>query len=157
MDASVVTAVASAASALAVAAATYGLTKRRERDAEWRRFKLDHYREYVAALSGVTQAVPSPEAQRRYADALNTLALVAPPDVLRALYAYQDAAYWGNPHRSAEELDARLSAALGAIRRDVQPSVPDDARVVFRLFDVPPSGVRPANEAVTIQVLGRPA
>ena len=54
------------------------LTRKREHDADWRKTKLEHYREYVAALSGVIEGRSIPAAaHERYADALNALALVA--------------------------------------------------------------------------------
>lgn len=143
MNPTIFTAVLSAASAIAVASLTYWLTKRREREVDWRRFKLEHYRAYITALSGVTQTTNSPENQRRYADAVNNLALVAPPDALRALYALQDELRADNPHASQETHDAKLSGLLRAIRRDVQPSTPADEGLVFRIFDPAPRKTPP--------------
>ena len=48
--------VASIPAAAAVAALSYLLNKRRERESEWQKLKLDHYKEYVLALSGVVAA-----------------------------------------------------------------------------------------------------
>jgi len=143
MDGALLTAIFSAASALAVAALTYALTKRREREAEWRRFKLKHYRAYVAALSGITERNITSGARRLYADAANNLALVAPPDVLRALHDLQDAISAGTIARDQDRL---LSALYRAIRRDVHPSRPKDADLTFRLFAPPPEIARRANE-----------
>ncbi len=65
---------------LLVAVVTYVLTKKREHEADWRKAKLEHYREYVAALSAVVQGREiTPSAQARYADAVNALTLVASP------------------------------------------------------------------------------
>jgi hypothetical protein len=50
MNASVLTAIISGATAIVVAALSYSLTKRREREAEWRKVKLEHYREYIGGL-----------------------------------------------------------------------------------------------------------
>lgn len=143
MDNAILVAILSGASALAAAALTYGLNKRRERETEWRRFKLEHYREYVGALSGITQHTITPDKRRRYADAANNLSLVAPPDVLRALFTLQDAITGGTIGQSQDRL---LSELYRVIRRDVHPSKPQDASLTFRLFAPPPEEHGQANE-----------
>jgi hypothetical protein len=85
MNASVLTAIISGATAIIVAALSYSLTMRREREAEWRKVKLDHYREYIAGLSGIVNERGTPLSQARNSDAVNALLLVAPTEVLRAL------------------------------------------------------------------------
>jgi hypothetical protein len=50
VDTAVLAAIISGAVALAAAAVTYLLTKKRDREAEWRKLKLDYYRELVAAI-----------------------------------------------------------------------------------------------------------
>ncbi len=125
MDATFV-AIISAATAIAVAALTYIFAKRRERESDWRRLKLDHYKEFVAALSGVVGERSTPANQGRYADAVNAMTLVAPPSALRALYAFQDEVRFSNPTKSAQGHDEKLSALLREIRRDIHPTQPDD-------------------------------
>lgn len=51
MDTTILVASISTLTALAVAALTYSFNKRSEREGQWRRLKLDHYKEYVSALS----------------------------------------------------------------------------------------------------------
>ncbi len=71
--------ISAAASLLIVAAITFflTLTKRKEREAEWRKQKLEHYREFLDALSGTAGTDSTPDAQRRWARASNTIGLVA--------------------------------------------------------------------------------
>ena len=78
MDTPILTAVIAAATALTVAGFTNYLTKARERESEWRKLKLERYREYVSALSGIVEGSATSEAHKRYADAVNELQLVAP-------------------------------------------------------------------------------
>ena len=139
MEGSVLVAVISSGAALAVAAISYAFNKKREREAEWRKVKLEHYREYMAALSAVVGHRSNDTAQTRYSDAVNTMALVAPRDVLRALYAFQDEIRMSNANHSQANHDLRLGDLLRAIRRDVHPKPPDDTGINFMLMDAPPS------------------
>lgn len=145
MDAPVIAALIAAVATPAAGALTYGLTKRREREAEWRRFKLDYYREYVAAMSGVAEATATPEARQRFTDAANNLALVAPAKVLRAAYALVDDV--NDAHRTPESYEAALARFFRAIRADSHASVPDDAGLAFKLFSVP-AAVRASADAL---------
>jgi hypothetical protein len=142
MEGSVLVAVITSGAALAVAAMTYAFNKQRDREAEWRKVKLEHYREYMAALSAVVGRRSTDAAQTRYSDAVNTMALVAPPDVLLALYAFQEEIRMSNANHSQVNHDKRLSDLLREIRRDVHPRHPDDEGVNFMLMDAPPSSGR---------------
>ncbi|UNJ99803.1 hypothetical protein MMB19_13800 [Ralstonia insidiosa] len=83
---------------------------------------MEHYRQYVAALWGMVQGKAiTADAQARYADAVNTLTLVAPPSVLRALYAFQDEISYRNTQRSDERHDQLVNVLLRQMRRDVRP------------------------------------
>ncbi|CAJ0688402.1 hypothetical protein [Ralstonia wenshanensis] len=126
---------------LLVAVVTYALTKKREHEADWRKAKLEHYREYVAALSGVVQGrAVTADAQARYADAVNALTLVASPSVLRALYAFQDEISYRNTQRSDERHDQLVNVLLREMRRDVRPPQRggDGPEPSIRLLSVPP-------------------
>ncbi len=135
MDAPVIAALVAAVATPTAGAFTYALTKRREREAEWRKFKLDYYREYVAAMSGVTEATATPAARQRFAEAANNLALVAPSRVLRAAYALVEDV--NIPKRTQQSYDAALAAFFRAIRADSHSSMPDDTGLAFRLFSAP--------------------
>ena len=51
--------------------------------------KLAQYQEVVLALSGIVEGRATPEGQRRYTDAANSMALIASPPVLKALRRFQ--------------------------------------------------------------------
>lgn len=99
------------------------LTKRREHEGEWRKARLEHYREYIAALSGVVQggAVPQ-EARARYAEATNALTLIAPPAVLEALYAFQDGIAPGESVQGDTRHEQLLNLLLSEMRKDIRPA-----------------------------------
>jgi hypothetical protein len=96
MDRTLATGLISAIAALlggvVVAIANYYLSLKREHEADWRKLKFERYQEYIVALSGVVQGRETLEAKLRYADAVNSLSLVAPQTVLSALQAFQLAA-----------------------------------------------------------------
>jgi hypothetical protein len=79
------------------------------------------------------------DAQARYADAVNTLTLVAPPSVLRALYAFQDEISYRNTQRSDERHDQLVNVLLRQMRRDVRPPQRggDGPEPSIRLLSVP--------------------
>jgi hypothetical protein len=137
------TVIVTATTAVSVAALSYVFAKRRERDAEWRKLKLDHYKEFVAALSGVVGERANATAQRRFSDAVNAMVLVAPSAVLRALYAFHDEVRTGNETRTLDGHDNALKALLREIRRDVHPSPPRDDGITFRLLDAPSDDAGP--------------
>ena len=132
----------SGSAAIIVAAITYWLTKRREQEAAWRDLKLKHYQDFLIALSGVVGARASPETRALYADAANKLSLVAPTDVLCALYVFQDEISLKGEARSRSRHDEKLTLLMRAMRADAQKglSVADESGVEFRLFaSGPPS------------------
>ena len=113
------------------AGSTYLLTKKREREADWRKMKLDIYRAYVIALSGTVKHNRTIEDQAKYSDAANSLVLVASPAILRALYIFQDAV--------ADKSDC-LDNLLNALRHDVDPSRRGkDGDLSFRLLSPLPN------------------
>jgi len=137
MNSTILIAVISGGAGLALAAVSHAFNKRRDREAEWRKLKLDHYKEYVAALSGVVGERSTAESQARYSDAVNSMVLIAPPAVLRALYEFQDEIRVSNQTKSAQRHDETLAGLLREIRQDVHPKKPDDRGIVFRLMDAP--------------------
>jgi hypothetical protein len=135
MDTPILVAVISASASIAVAAVTFFLTKRKEREAEWRKQKLDHYREFLDALSGTVGTDSTPEAQRRWARAANTIGLVASQRVLEALWKFQDSIARSNPNPSIEDHDRKLNQLMLAIRTDLGVTPADDpSHFSFRLW-----------------------
>ncbi|WP_154662569.1 hypothetical protein [Solimonas flava] len=128
MAAEVVTALVAASGALVLAGATYWFTKQREREAELRKEKLEHYKDFVASLSGVISGDANLEGQRAFASACNKLNLVAPHAVLRALQAFLHEIKIGHASRSQESHNELMSALFFEIRRDLGVSPQDDER-----------------------------
>jgi hypothetical protein len=116
MNVVLLTAAISGAVSIAGVIVSYLLSKRKEREADWRKLKLERYDEYVTALSGVVKGGElSLEAQARYATAVNGIALVAPPTILRVLYAFQDEKSGGNKRSKL------LDNLMNALRHDIHP------------------------------------
>ena len=135
MDTPILVAVISAAASLTVAAITFFLTKQKEREAEWRKQKLEHYREFLDALSGTVGSDSTPEAQRRWARAANTIGLVASQKVLLSLWKFQDSIAKSNPHASIADHDRTLNQLMLAIRADLRVTPADEPEhFSFRLW-----------------------
>ena len=79
MTVALLTNMGSWAAAIVVAVLTYVLTKRKEREADWRTVKLELYKEYINAVAGIPEGRMTPESEMRYHDACNTIGLVASP------------------------------------------------------------------------------
>jgi hypothetical protein len=109
----------SSLTAIAVAAFTYWTTKQREREAEWRKEKLTHYKEYFAALAGSVGSHATDETRKRYAIAFNTVGLFASQEVIECLHRYQALTRLPAEEVPLEEHDKRLTQLVLAIRRDL--------------------------------------
>ena len=144
MDRTVLIALISAAAALiggvVVAMANYYLSIRREHEADWRKLKFERYQEYVVSLSGVVQGRETREAKLRYADAVNSLSLVAPESVLSALHKFQDEISYVNTNRSQGEHDRLLNILFREMRADIRPKSVKDDTISFHLLAAPPEG-----------------
>ena len=116
----------SASGSIFVAALSYWFTKQRERDAEWRKQKLEHYRSLMVAISGVVKEHATVESYRVYADASNVIGLVASQDVVQRLQDFRHITRSSNPNVSMEEHDRALTALVLSIRRDLGVSPKDD-------------------------------
>jgi hypothetical protein len=130
IDTAVVVAVLTVAGSIIGAALSFYLTKRKEREAEDRKHKVQHYREFLEALSGVvvSSANIKAEDRRRWQNACNTISLVAPQSVLEALWNFQDAISASNPNKSANLHDTRLNELVLAIRADLGISPKDNPK-----------------------------
>lgn len=138
MNAAVLAAMISAVAALFVSTLSFSLNQRQQRQLDWRKVKLEMYREYVAALSGIIQGRETPEAHLRYADAANSLSLVASSQVLRALYAFLNENSFRNLSRTIERHDVLLTELLSAMRDDLEPR--EKGRPSnFHFISVPPT------------------
>ncbi|MFL9996742.1 hypothetical protein PQR34_35420 [Paraburkholderia sediminicola] len=134
----ILAALASGVFALVGVIVTSFLAQRREHETEWRQTRAAHYQEYVSALSAIVSGRSTPAAQERYADSVNALALVAPPAVLDAVDAFQKEISIRNTERDDVRHDPLLSAAIQAMRDDIQPTSIRNPPRAFRLLAPPP-------------------
>ena len=61
------------------------LTRRRKHLADWRKLNFAQYQEFVLALSGIVEGRQTNEANLRFADAANSMRLIASTSVLHAM------------------------------------------------------------------------
>jgi hypothetical protein len=126
------TSLISAAGALLVAVAGYVLTKRAEREAEWRKEKLAYYKEFVSSLSGTIANESTAEGQIRFSRACNDILLFAPWRVIAALDRFWNEIGASNSSKSLENHDKLLSELFFEIRRDIGVR-PKDQRHAFTI------------------------
>lgn len=119
MNASIWVALISAVAGLLIAAFTYAFTKRREREADWRKLKLEMYREFTNAMAGMAEGDAGNEDKKRFNVASNSLHLIASKGTIDALESFRLEISIRNQHRSMEAHDKLLSLLFWEIRRDL--------------------------------------
>lgn len=140
MNTSVFVEAIAGAVALVVAALSYFFTKVKEREADWRKWKYEQYKEFIAALSGNVGPNPSPQSQRIFFNACNTLNLIGSPGVLASL---QSLIASFNANSPREENNARISRLIWEIRKDVQiPGTPGAEEFSARLWFFVPRAIK---------------
>ncbi|QLR41628.1 hypothetical protein HV346_02550 [Enterobacter sp. RHBSTW-00994] len=130
----IVTAVIASSTALTVAVVSYWFTKKREREAELRKERLEHYKELVSSLSDILEGDSNFQGQKRFALACNNLNLIAPVPVIKALQSFQDEIKSSNPSRTLERHDELLSLLLVEMRGDLNISPGGGSELMFRLW-----------------------
>nr|WP_315495560.1 hypothetical protein [uncultured Rhodoferax sp.] len=125
MENEVVTALIAATGAIFLAGATYWFTKKSEREAELRKEKLEHYKDFVASLSGVISGETTAEGQRSFSRSCNKLNLVATQPVLEALQLFQEEIKVTNSNHSKKKHDELMSRLFYEIRKDLAVSPKD--------------------------------
>jgi hypothetical protein len=98
---------------------SYYLTKRREREGDCRKVKLDLYREYINAVAAIVEGRMTPESESRYHNAFNTIGLVASPAVLAAIQVFQAEISPTNYTRTQGSHDEKYSAMVSPLRQDL--------------------------------------
>jgi len=132
MTVQIVTALIASVSAIILAIASYLFTKSREREAEIRKEKLEHYKELTVCLSGIVHGESTPESQQAYSLIRNKLNLIAPYQVIKALRKYSEATHVENPNRATgKDHDKLLSALFFEIRKDLGVSPKDKSNEFF--------------------------
>lgn len=119
ISASIVVAVIAAVAALSTPALSFFLTKMKEREAEWRTQKLDHYKAFMVALNAIVGPPAPTEDRVRFANAANNLFLVGSKDVLVALRAYLDTTADSRSQADLDRHDELLTKVIVAIRKDI--------------------------------------
>jgi hypothetical protein len=119
MSASIWVAVIGAFAGLLTAALTYAVTKQREREADWRKLKLEMYREFTTAMAGMAEGDATSEDKMRFNVASNSLHLIASNNAIDALDAFRREISASNQNRSQEAHDRLLSRLYWEIRRDL--------------------------------------
>jgi uncharacterized membrane protein YbjE (DUF340 family) len=124
-----------AAVAALTAILTYATTKNREREAEIRKEKLEHYKAFMTSLSGVISGESTDESQREFSRACNKLNLVAPHYVIVALQKFQNEIKQSNTNATREMHDELMSDLIHAMRRDLGLNSKDESNsLVFGLW-----------------------
>ena len=127
MNSSIFVAIITVSGSIVIAAITFYLTKKHQLDVEWQHNKLNHYRVLLSALSDLAvDGIDKDEANKKFALAANTIALVAPQYVILALMNFHDEVKYSNPNKSIDKHDQLLKELLLAIRRDIGLSAKDD-------------------------------
>jgi hypothetical protein len=115
----------------------------KEREAEWRKYKFEQYKEFPISVSGIVGRDSTPEGNRSFARACNTLHLIGSKGVLTALHEFQDEIRVSNTNQSDVRHDAPLSKLIWEIREDLGiPRTSEASDFVARLWC---SGAEPAS------------
>ncbi|MES2074188.1 MAG: hypothetical protein V4462_01080 [Pseudomonadota bacterium] len=104
-----------AAIAALTAILTYATTKKRERAAEIRKEKLEHYKDFMSSLSGIISGEAIDEGQRAFSRACNRLNLVAPHAAIVALQRFQDEIRQSNANPTRAKHDELMSGLIHAM------------------------------------------
>jgi hypothetical protein len=122
-------AIITATGSLLVAAITFFLTKRYELSVQWQKEKLNHYKVLLSALSDLAvDGTDKIDANMRFALAANTIALVAPQNVINALMAFHNEVKYSNTEKTPERHDELLNKLILAIRKDIRLTKGDDVK-----------------------------
>jgi hypothetical protein len=128
MDTTVQVAIVAAAASVVGAVVSFVLNKRAERVNALTQRKIEHYRELLAALSDVAIDADK-DSRRRLAHAVNTIALIAPQEVISALMNLHKTAMSTKPRTSVGDernYQPELNLLLLAIRRSLELPFEDE-------------------------------
>jgi len=116
-----------ATASILVAVLGYLFSKYKDREADWRRKKLEMYQELFEAISGIVKEDSTSEAQRKFAKSCNTIGLIASVDVILALQEMQEASKTGRNH------DQALTKLLRTVREDLGLPL-ENKEFIYRLW-----------------------
>lgn len=122
---------------------SFVLTKIAERRDVLQQRKLSHYQELLSAISDLAiDDVDKDQANLNFSRAVNTIALVAPQEVISALMEFHSEIKHSNPNRSLEAHDQKLRTLLLKMRKSLELPFKDDPKTFnFHLIgSKPPKG-----------------
>jgi hypothetical protein len=121
METSIIVAIISASASIIVAALSFALNKRAERKFVLQQRRVAHYRELLNALSDLAvDGTDKEKANQRFANAANTITLVAPQYLIESLMRFHDEVKFSNPNKSQEGHDRALKELLLALRKSLE-------------------------------------
>jgi len=120
MDNAVITAFISTLGGVIAIAVSYYFAKRRELHIRWQQEKIRHCRELLSAMSELAIDNSSDEALRRFAEAHNTIAIIAPVAVVEHRIDFRNTIARHGPNMSREQHDQLLTSLVREIRRNLQ-------------------------------------
>jgi cellobiose-specific phosphotransferase system component IIC len=146
MNTSLMPAIIAGALAIVAVILTNHFTRKRDRDADWRKIKLEYYNEFMSALAGNVIGRATSEDVTRFHDALHTIGLVASAHVILALKAFQAEISIENKNRDPVRHDPLLTVLVRAMRADNSPrGSKGDEAWEFRLIAPPPGETAPTS------------
>jgi hypothetical protein len=119
METAILVAVISAAASIVGASLSFYFAKKKDQEADWRKIKFEHYREFMTALSNIVGSDSTPEGQRRFTHAGNTVQLIASKSVIVRLIEFREAIAISNRQRTQEMHDELLSKLVREFRADL--------------------------------------
>ena len=146
MDTTIIVAIITASASVIAAALTFIFTKRAERRDVLQLRKLSHYQELLTAISDIAIDNSDNEAGIRFAKSVNTIALIAPQDVITALMTFHDEIKSSNPNKTLKAHDEKLMELLLAIRKSIELPFKDDPKTFnFHLVGAAPKDKKQGN------------
>ena len=141
MNDGILIAMITASASIIVAALTFHFTKRHELKEQWRYEKINHYKVLFSAISDLAcDGTDKTDANYRFALAVNTVALVAPQYVIKAIIDFHDEVKFSNQNPSNERHNFLLKELLRSVRRDIGRARGDNSSFDFHLIgSSPPS------------------
>jgi hypothetical protein len=119
---------------ISAAAVSYYFTKKKDREADWRKYKFEQYKEFLASMSGSLGRDSTQEGRIGFAKACNTLYLIGSPGVLTALHEFQNELGIPASIRFLDKHDVLLSRLVWEIRKDIDiPGTPKEAEFAVHL------------------------
>ena len=119
IDPKIITSIISILSAIIIVSLTYIFTKSKEREAEWRKEKLNFYIEFIKSISEITKENITKNSSDRFAKACNNFYLFAPENILKAMQDYREETNVKNKTFNSKKAEEKLKELISLIRKDI--------------------------------------